>query len=199
MSQGDNRRQFERTDLDLNIRFTTADNNETVGQLIDISAGGLAMATDVRAEKGDSIIAYPDKLGRLTGKVVRIFDGGFAIEFEISDKQRAHLQKRIDSVITGVPYIRMLENRKHNRIELNLDSQACIEPSGETFSCQITDISKTGVQIRSDEAPPIGTFLRVGSLRGIVCRYTDDGFALEFAKADAAAPPVTAKKAEACA
>ena len=199
MSSGDNRRQFERTEIDLTVRFTTCEDKETIGRLLDISEGGLAMLTETAAKIGDPVIAYPDKLGRLTGRVVRVFDGGVAVEFEMSKAQRDHLRKRIESAVTGVPYIRLLENRKHKRIELNLESEACEEPGGEPFKCQIIDISETGSRIRAEEIPALGTMVRVGSLRGVVRRYTNDGFAIEFTKADAAARKKAAAAMQACA
>lgn len=185
MPNGEDRRQHERTALDLTIRFVTREDLETVGKMIDISEGGLAMLTETNAQIGDPVIAYPEGLGRLTGKVVRKFDSGVAVEFELSDAQRTHLRRRIQSAVSGVPYIRLLENRKHKRIELNLDSEAHNEASGEVFKCEIVDISETGSRIRSKARPQIGSMMRVGSLRGVVRRHTDDGFAIEFTQEDA--------------
>lgn len=182
MAKDDNRRGFERTELGLTVRFVTREDLETTGQLIDISESGLAMLTETAAQIGDPVIAYPDRLGRLTGTVVRKFDGGVAVEFEMSDVQREHLRKRIESAITGVPYIRLLENRKHKRIELNLDSEAHTEPDGAKFKCQIVDISENGSQIRADVQPEVGVMVRIGSLRGTVQRHTAEGFAIQFAK-----------------
>lgn len=185
MTGTNNKRQFERTELKLTVRFAIGDNEETTGRLLDISAGGLAMLTDAPATVGDTVIAYPEGLGRLTGKVVRVFDGGVAIEFKMSDTQREAVRKRIHSAVTGVPYIRLLEKRKHKRIELNLDSEAHLEPDGESFACQIIDISETGSQVRSETRPDLGVMVRIGSLRGIVRRHTDQGFAIEFLKESA--------------
>lgn len=178
-------RKFERTQLDLTVRFVTRGDQETTGRLIDISAGGLSMLTDAPAEVDDPVIAYPEGLGRLTGKVVRVFDGGIAIEFKMSDAQREAVRKRIHSAVTGVPYLRLLDKRKHKRIELNLDSEARLESNGERFECQIVDISETGSQIRTEHKPPLGEMVRIGSLRGVVRRYTDTGFGIEFVKEDA--------------
>ena len=182
MTGTENKRQYERTELELTVRFTVGENEETTGRLLDISAGGLAMLTDAPAQAGDLVIAYPDGLGRLTGKVVRVFDGGLAIEFEMSDAQREALRKRIHSAVTGVPYIRLLDKRKHKRIELNLDSEARTEPDGDCFECQIIDISETGSQVRAKHKPALGEMVRIGSLRGEVRRHTDTGFAIEFVK-----------------
>ncbi|MHA7871116.1 MAG: PilZ domain-containing protein [Hyphococcus sp.] len=199
MADGKERRQFDRTELDLTVRFITREDLETTGQLLDISEGGLAMLTDTAAEVGDPVIAYPDRLGRLTGKVVRKFDGGVAIEFEMSEAQREHLRKRIESAMTGVPYMRLLENRKHKRVELNLDSVAHMEDGGEFFKCQIIDLSESGSLIRANKKPALGAMVRIGSLRGAVRRHTEEGFAIEFAKDAASKQKTTSGKVGACA
>jgi c-di-GMP-binding flagellar brake protein YcgR len=182
MSGENNRRNYERTELDLTVRFITREDLETTGTLVDISESGLSMLTETEAQIGDPVIAYPDRLGRLTGKVVRKFDGGVAVHFEMSDAQREHLRKRITSAVTGIPYIRLLENREHKRIELNLDSEAHEEPNGKTFKCQIVDISETGSMIRAGYSPELGATVRIGSIHGIVRRRTHEGFAIEFTK-----------------
>ncbi|NOX93832.1 MAG: PilZ domain-containing protein [Alphaproteobacteria bacterium] len=177
-----NNRIHERTELGLTVRFITREDLETTGTLIDISAGGLSMLTETEAKIGDPVIAYPDRLGRLTGKVVRKFEGGVAVQFEMSDTQREHLRKRIESALSGVPYLRLLENRKHKRITLNLESECCVESSGEKFKCHIMDISETGSKIQADQSPEIGETVRIGSLHGVVIRHIAEGFAIEFSK-----------------
>jgi len=177
-----NNRTHERTELDLTVRFITREDLETTGTLINISEGGLSMLTDSEAQVGDPVVAYPDRLGRLVGKVVRKFDGGVAVQFDMSDVQREHLRKRIDSAVSGVPYLRLLENRKHKRIELNLDSEGRVESNGQTFRCQIVDISETGSKIRADFSPELGETVRIGSLYGVVRRRIAEGFAIEFSK-----------------
>jgi hypothetical protein len=177
-----NKRKFERHQIDLGVRFITREDLEECGNLINVSEGGLAMFTDATAEVGDEIIVYPEGLGRLTGVVKRKFGDGIAIEFSLSEQQREHLKKRIDSALTGVPYIRLLENRAHKRMTLKLFSEAKVIPGGEPFACQVIDISESGSRIRSEERPAIGSKVHVGALKGVVRRHTEDGFALEFVR-----------------
>ncbi len=177
----ENKRTFKRRPLELGVRFISREDLETTGRVIDISEGGLAMHTDAAANIGDTIIAYPEGLGRLTGKVVRKFEGGIAIQFELSETQRVYLSKRIDSAVKGVPYIRLLERRAHKRLSLNLESEARLVASGRTFKCEVIDISESGAAISSSDRPDIGEAIQIGTLKGLVCRHTEEGFAIDFA------------------
>jgi hypothetical protein len=200
MTEDDNRRAYKRRELDLGVRFISREDLETTGRVIDISEGGLAMKTDAAANIGDTIVAYPEGLGRLTGRVVRRFEGGVAIQFDLSDTQRAYLKKRIDSAINGETYIRLLENRAHKRISVNLASEARLLDTGAKFPCRIIDISESGAGVASSDRPEIGARVQIGSLKGRVCRHTEQGFAIEFARGAAqssaeAAPPEEVKLA----
>lgn len=177
---GECKRKYDRVPLDLSVRFISRQDLESSGRLTDISEGGLAMLTDANAEIGDEIIAYPEGLGRLTGIVRRRMENGLAVEFSLSEAQRSHLRKRINSAVTGVPYIRLLENRNHKRMNLHLLSEAQEMQSNKLFQCEIIDLSESGAKIRSTRQPNIGAKIRIGSLRGVVRRHTYDGFAISF-------------------
>lgn len=179
------RRIYERRTVNSTVRFISEKDLEAQGRLIDISEGGLAMTTDAKAEIGDSIIAYPEGLGRLTGVVRRKTEDGLALEFEISDSQRTHLSRRIESVLSGIPYLRLLENRSAKRMDLNLVSEARHGQTGRSFVCEIMNISDTGALIKTEERPALGATIHIGSITGIVRRHTRSGIGLEFTKLEA--------------
>jgi hypothetical protein len=55
----------------------TLDNGvQVIARLLDISTSGAGVSTDLKLEMGQRIV-----VGRLPAKVVRIFDGGVAVEF----------------------------------------------------------------------------------------------------------------------
>ncbi|HXI86807.1 MAG TPA: PilZ domain-containing protein [Parvularculaceae bacterium] len=175
------RRKHRRRPLGLSVRFVAGDPNvETTGHVIDISEGGLAMLADTEADIGDAIIAYPQGLGRLTGKVVRRFDGGIAIQFNLSATQHDYLAKRLEAAERGMPYVRLLERRAHERLKLNLASEALLPATGETFECYVIDISESGAGIRAATRPPVGALVEIGALKGAVRRHTEEGFGIEL-------------------
>jgi hypothetical protein len=174
------KRNHIRQPLNLKVRFITQADMELCGRLLDVSEGGLRMETKANAAIGDEVIAYPEGLGRLTGKVIRKNEKELAVEFDLSMSQREHLAKRIASALSGVPYLRLLDNRLHNRIEMNLQSVAQEVDSGESFDCEITNFSTSGAAIRSIRKPKIGVLVQIGTMRGRVCRLLSEGFAIEF-------------------
>lgn len=180
-----NKRNHRRRAIDVAVRFVTNADMEAAGRLEDISEGGLRMKTAAAADVGDRIIAYPEGLGRLTGTIIRKDEGGIAVAFDLSDNQRDYLAKRIESVLTGIPYLKLLEKRAHKRLDLNIGSSAADVRTGETFACHIVDLSATGAQIQSDYRPPLGAEIRLGDLRGKVVRLNKDGFGLQFERAAA--------------
>lgn len=180
MEQDSNKRNFVRRQIDLAVRFVTRKDLEAAGRIEDISESGLRMKTNAAAEVGDEVIAYPEGLGRLTGKVVRKDQDGISIEFTISDTQRTHLSKRIASALSGVPYMRLLDKRLHNRVEMNIRSQAENLRTGDSFECEIVNFSPTGAALRTAYRPAMGADIRIGAMRGRVSRLTDNGIAIEF-------------------
>ncbi len=174
------RRTAPRFSLNIDCRFLLRGTVESKGSLLDISTGGLALITDSLAEEGDEIIVYPEGVGRLSGRIVRVFNGGFGIALCLSDAQKGTIGERIASLIAGVPYLRLSENRSSFRITYNLETSARIEDSEEYFTCTIIDMSRTGCLLQSDVKPEIGERIIVGTLRGLVRRHSDNGFAMEF-------------------
>jgi len=183
MQAAENRRQHERFPLGRPTRFISRTDLEASGRLIDISEGGMALAAPTGVEVGDELIAYPEGLGRLSGVVVRKFDGGVGVKFKLSDGQRANLAKRIRSAITGTPYLRLFEKRASSRMGMSLPAVAFIV-GGEGFDCEIVNLSAAGAGVKSEARPPIGCQVKIGTLQGRVCRHTETGFALEFRAPD---------------
>ncbi|MEO1135323.1 MAG: PilZ domain-containing protein [Pseudomonadota bacterium] len=180
-SAQENRRAHERRSIRLGVRYITHSDLETVGKLVNVSEGGLYMETKTDAKVGDEIIAYPEGLGRLVGRIVRKDENGVAIEFDMSAKQRRVLTKRIGSAITGTPYLRLFEKRGHRRMALGLEAVARVPSNDKEIDCTIVDISPSGAALQSEQRPPVGKEISLGSINGVVCRHMEDGFAVSFA------------------
>lgn len=174
------RRRAKRHQYSTQAKFLLRGEYESVGTLLDVSEGGLALLTEANVEEGDDIVIYPEGLGRLAGKVVRLFHGGVGVAFSHSDAQRETVRKKIIQALKGAPYMRLSEQRSGVRIRYSLDTVVSIDGSRNAVACTIVDMSPSGCLLKCDAKPPIGVKVRVGMLEGRVSRYDDQGFAVEF-------------------
>ncbi|PKQ09247.1 MAG: pilus assembly protein PilZ, partial [Alphaproteobacteria bacterium HGW-Alphaproteobacteria-12] len=99
--QKDERRKHPRIAVETKGRFLAPDGSEHQCSLRDISIGGIAVSSPVSLFEGAQIIIYLDDFGRFEGKIVRVFEGGFAIETAISGPRRERLQQRLDALARG--------------------------------------------------------------------------------------------------
>ena len=95
------KRRHTRVTLHVQMRFLLPDNIEREGQLLDISAGGLAIRSKESPKNGDNVIVYVDNLGRFAGNVVRSFDGGFAIGINITQRKKDRLEEQLSLYSEG--------------------------------------------------------------------------------------------------
>lgn len=189
MGEDQDKRGAKRFALSVDVKFLLRGNVEGEGALLDISETGLALLADTIAYEGDEIVAYPEGLGRLAGRVVRVFDGGVGVALTLSRLQRESIRERIATVLDGAPYMRLSENRSHIRIRYNIETTARVEGEPNFFACTIVDMSKSGCLLRSDLKPEIGAIVSVGALSGEVIRLDDDMFAVRFQRAVRGAGP----------
>ena len=90
------RRRFRRVPVKLQGRFMAEDKREYPCEIINMSAGGMALLAPVSCRFGERIVAYLENLGRLEGVVARLFQGGFAVEIKASAQKR----ERIANLLT---------------------------------------------------------------------------------------------------
>ena len=180
-SPDDDRRRYKRIDLELSLRYLVDSGEEQKGQTLDVSAGGLSVKSDAKVELGQHIILYIEELDRVEGKVVRVFDGGFAVEAKLSDKGRDRLVESLTfSVNRESLGLEEADKRSFPRYPVANRKAQFQMADGKTFDGRIVDMSLTGVQIECKMKPPRGDLIIVGKMRARVVRHTDLGFAAEF-------------------
>jgi hypothetical protein len=175
------RRRFQRVRVNLLGRYMLADRREFPCQVVNMSPGGMALIAPVGGAQGERIIAYVDHLGRLEGRVARIFQNGFAMTIGATarkrDKLAAQLTWLANRQILGLP-----EDRRHGRIVPRNPVGRLVMPNGLNLTCRIIDVSQSGAGITSDQRPPIGALVTLGKVQGRVVRHLEDGFAIEFTR-----------------
>ncbi len=173
------RRRHKRVSVTLLGRFMRPNRQEYPCKLFDVSVGGAAMMSPVAVEMGEKIIAYFDTIGGLEGRVVRNFEGGFAVQFEATQHRREKLAAQLTWLINHgkVPG---LEERRHERIVPKNQSSSLTIAPGVAVPVQVLDVSISGASIGIESRPAIGTDVLLGKLRGRVVRHHDHGIGIEF-------------------
>src|SRR5580700_5448626 len=177
----DERRRFQRVRVDLLGRYMLPDRREFPCQVVNMSPGGMAVLAPVSAQPGERVLAYVDHLGRLEGHVARLFQNGFAMTIAATarkrDKLAAQLTWLANRNILGLP-----EDRRHGRIVPRNPVGRLIMPNGVNLTCRIIDVSQSGAGVATDQRPPIGALVTLGTVQGRVVRHLEEGFAIEFTR-----------------
>src|SRR5512139_117707 len=92
-------RRHKRVAVTLLGRFMRANRHEYPCKLNDISVGGAAISSPVEVEVGERIVVYFDHIGGMEGSVVRLFEGGFAMQFKMTAHKREKLAAQLTWLI----------------------------------------------------------------------------------------------------
>lgn len=173
------KRRHKRVAITLLGRFMRANRHEYPCRLNDISVGGAAINSPVAVDEGERIVVYFDHIGGLEGSVVRVFEGGFAMQFRTTARKREKLAAQLTwllnrDVLSGVT------ERRHDRGSVADQNKTVLLDTGETLDCEVVDVSISGASLRMDMRPPIGSSLMLGRMRGRVMRHHEHGIGIQF-------------------
>jgi hypothetical protein len=173
------RRRHQRVKVALLGRYMLADKREFPCQTIDVSPGGVALSAPVRGDIGSRVVVYVDQIGRLEGRIVRQLELGFALGLNVPLIKREKLADQLTWLanrhILGMP-----EDRRHERIIPQNPRSTLRFDDGREYIVKLIDVSLSGVAIRADIRPPLGTIVTVGKTPGRIMRHFDGGIAVEF-------------------
>jgi hypothetical protein len=175
------RRRHRQVPVKVIGRFMRENKQEYPCQVINMSAGGMALLAPVGCDVDERIVAYLDNLGRIEGIVVRRFEGGFAVRILASLYKR----ERIANLLTWLvnqETLGLTEERRHERIVPRVDASKLILPDGAVHNCRVIDVSLSGASVACTVKPEMGTMVILGRMRGRVVRHHEQGLALQFAK-----------------
>src|SRR5215467_5925920 len=140
------RRRFQRVQVNLLGRYMLADRREFPCQVVNMSPGGMALLAPVSGQAGERVIAYVDHVGRLEGKIARQFQNGFAMTIAATPRKRDKLAAQLTWLanrhILGLP-----EDRRHGRIVPRNPVGRLVMPNGVNLTCRIIDVSESGAGI----------------------------------------------------
>ena len=175
------RRRYKRVELTLLGRFMRSSKSEFPCRLIDISVGGAAISSPVSVDDGEQIVAYFEHLGGLEGRVVRIMDDAFAVEFNATVRKRQKLATQLTWLINQeVAETADLRRDGHDRIKLQQQKLTIKYEDGRTEECNALDVSISGASLESKTRPLLGSQIIVGKLRAEVKRHHSSGYGVAF-------------------
>lgn len=173
-------RQFQRVDLTLFGRYMLTNRQEYPCQVLNMSPGSAAIMTPNLGEIGERVIAYVDHIGRLEGKILRLFEHGFAMSIVATERKRDKLAAKL-TWLANRHELNLAEDRRHERFVPRQREAVVRLEDGRTYPARIIDLSLSGAAVEMDVRPAIGTMLWIGNMRGRVVRHFEDGVAVEFA------------------
>ncbi|HEY4345898.1 MAG TPA: PilZ domain-containing protein [Parvibaculum sp.] len=179
---GQERRRHPRVPVTVKGRFLAPDGSEHDCAIRDMSLSGIALMCDTQVSMGAHLIVYLDDFGRFEGDVVRVFDGGFAIETALSGARRDRVAERLAAYAKG-------DNKgasarafaRYAPAEAGIEESSVLTlPDGRTAPCRIVDMSLGGANVATELRAPIGTNVSIGRMKGRVVRHTEEGIAIAF-------------------
>ena len=173
------RRRYQRVNVNLLGRFMLEDRREYPCQTQNVSPGSLAVMTPVVGRLGERVVAYVDHIGRIEGKIVRTFNGGFAMSINATARKKDKLAAKL-TWLANRHELNLPEDRRHDRVTPRTPTAAVTLPDGREYRGRIVDVSLSGLALNIEVKPPIGSPVMVGKIRGRVVRHFDDGIAVEF-------------------
>lgn len=173
------RRRHQRVLINSLGRFMLSNKKEYPCQVLNMSPGGMALVTPVRGGQGERIIAYVDNLGRIEGKISRVFDGGFAVAITATTRKRDKLASQLTWLANrnalGLP-----EDRVHERLVPKNPVTHIRLADGRTYDCRVIDMSMGGAAVAIDVRPLVGSDITLGKMRARIIRHLENGLAVEF-------------------
>lgn len=179
LALADERRRHQRVRVSLLGRYMLTSRREYPCQSIDMSPGGIALVAPVPGTPGERVVVYLDHLGRVEGQVVRPLPNGFTMTVSATLRKREKLAAQL-TWLANRHVLNLPEDRRHERILPKRPSTTVTLPSGETYSCRITDMSLSGAAVTSEHRPEQGAPLVLARIPSRVVRLFEGGFAVEF-------------------
>ncbi len=95
LKQPQERREHRRIKIRVRGRYVLSDEREYPCTIIDVSLGGLAVMGPEAGARGERVVIYADRLGRVMGSIARHFAGGFAVELDMAGFAERRFAERI--------------------------------------------------------------------------------------------------------
>ncbi len=173
------RRRFRRVRIRLLGRFMRQDRREYPCQVINMSAGDVAMLAPVSGEISEHIVVYLDQIGRIEGEISRTFEGGFAMRIKATSYKREKIANQLTWLINR-DRLNLAEDRRYERVVPKNPFIKIKLPDGTEQNCRVLDVSLSGASVAINPKPKLGSNVVLGLMRGRVVRHHEHGVGIEF-------------------
>mgnify|MGYP000392146450 FL=1 len=150
-------------------------------QIVNASAGGLAVKAMARLEPHEHVVLYIDTLGRIEGKVVRTFPDGFALQLNASGYKREKIANQLTWLINK-DRLASIDDRQHDRFVPKKSRTKLSLEDGTVLDCLVVDISLGGAAVSVHPMPEVGQVVMLGLTRGQVVRHAGNTVSIQFAE-----------------
>ena len=173
------RRRYRRVDVDLAGRLLLPQlQEETSCRILDLSPGGARISCSVELTASTNVILYIDDFGRFEGNIVRLSGGDFGVQFHCSALKRERIAEQL-IVFLNKEFVDETAFRRHDR-KAQRGLARFTRANGEVVSCEVLDLSISGVSLQTVSRPPLGEVVLIGQMAGRIARHHDKGIAIEF-------------------
>lgn len=173
------RRQYLRVRVELAGRlFVPVDGREARCQIVDLSPGGAQIVSDIVPAADTQVILYVDGFGRFEGQVVRPTEASFGVRFQCSALKREKIAEQL-TIYMNRDLVEETVVRRHDRAPTK-GLARYTRANGDIVTCEVLDLSLSGVSLKTDARPPMGEVVLIGQTAGRVVRHHEDGIAIEF-------------------
>jgi len=163
-------------------RFMLPDQSEHPCQVNEISLAGAVFITNQVPQRGQSIVAYLEEVGRIEVTSAEPVPNGFRVIISLTGARRDRLESRLKWLAQKQEGEGTAEDRAHARFEAREATSQITMPDGRVYDCEVLDISLTGAAVKVEVMPSLGTYIMLGKMRGRVVRYLENGVAIEFTR-----------------
>lgn len=187
------RRRFQRIQIDLPGKlFVPAISQEYACMVIDLSPGGanVSCVADITVET--PIVLYVNTFGRFEGTIVRREGDNAGIRFVSTALKRERTAEQL-TLYLNRSLLDEADLRRDDRTPTR-GLTRFVRHDGQIVSCEVLDLSMSGISVKTDIRPAIGEFILIGQLAGRVARHHEQGIGIEFVgNANATAERLRAK------
>lgn len=174
------RRRFKRVPVDLQGRlFVPAESREARCRIVDLSPGGAAIECEIVPPPNTDIVVYIDGFGRIEGTVARHDPaGGFGVRFNCTPLKRERIAEQL-TLFLNQSLAEGAVMRRSERAQTKGFARFT-RADGQLVTCEVLDLSTSGVSLKSEVKPPVGEYVLIGQMAGRVVRHHETGIGIEF-------------------